>query len=43
MGITKEDIGKKITVEEYNQKCREAVLRYKDKWDEHYQKRWVIG
>jgi isoleucyl-tRNA synthetase len=34
LGITKEDIGKKITIEEYNQKCREAVLRYKDKWDE---------
>ena len=34
LGITKEDIGKKITVAEYNQKCREAVLRYKDKWDE---------
>jgi isoleucyl-tRNA synthetase len=34
LGITKEDIGKKISVDEYNQKCREAVLRYKDKWDE---------
>ncbi|MER3470514.1 MAG: isoleucine--tRNA ligase [Chitinophagaceae bacterium] len=34
LGITKEDIGKKISVVEYNQKCREAVLRYKDKWDE---------
>ena len=34
LGITKEDIGKKISVEEYNIKCREAVLRYKDKWDE---------
>jgi isoleucyl-tRNA synthetase len=34
LGITKEDIGRKISVEEYNQKCREAVLRYKDKWDE---------
>ena len=34
LGITKEDIGKKITIEEYNQKCREAVLRYKDKWDD---------
>jgi isoleucyl-tRNA synthetase len=34
LGITKEDIGVKITVEEYNQKCREAVMRYKDKWDE---------
>ena len=33
LGITKEDIGKKISVEEYNQKCREAVLRFKDKWD----------
>lgn len=34
LGITKEDIGKKITVEEYNKKCREAVLRFKDKWDD---------
>src|ERR1051325_7823991 len=34
LGITKEDIGKKISVEEYNKKCREAVMRYKDKWDE---------
>ena len=34
LGITKEDIGKKISVEEYNQKCREAVLLYKDKWDD---------
>jgi isoleucyl-tRNA synthetase len=33
LGITKEDIGKKISVEDYNKKCREAVLRYKDKWD----------
>ena len=34
LGINKEDIGKKISVEDYNQKCREAVLRYKDKWDD---------
>ena len=34
LGITKEDIGKKITVEEYNQKCRETVLRYKNQWDD---------
>jgi isoleucyl-tRNA synthetase len=34
LGITKEDIGTKISVEEYNQKCREAVVRFKDKWDE---------
>jgi isoleucyl-tRNA synthetase len=34
LGITKVDIGKKISVEEYNNACREAVLRYKDKWEE---------
>jgi isoleucyl-tRNA synthetase len=33
LGITKEDIGKKITVEEYNQACRKTVMRYKDIWD----------
>jgi isoleucyl-tRNA synthetase len=33
LGITKEDIGTKITVEEYNAKCRETVMRYKDMWD----------
>lgn len=34
LGITKEDIGVTITVEEYNRKCREAVGRFKDKWDD---------
>ncbi len=34
LGITKEDIGSKISVEEYNKKCRETVLRYKGEWDE---------
>ncbi len=34
LGITKEDIGKKISVEEYNQKCREAVMQYTDKWEQ---------
>lgn len=34
LGISKEDIGKKISVEDYNKKCREVVMRYKDKWDE---------
>ena len=34
LGITKEDIGKKISVEEYNQKCRETVMRFKDQWDD---------
>ncbi|MBG7629531.1 MAG: class I tRNA ligase family protein, partial [Bacteroidetes bacterium] len=33
LGITKEDIGKKITVEEYNDACRQAVLRYTDIWE----------
>jgi isoleucyl-tRNA synthetase len=34
LGITKEDIGKKITVDEYNQACRKAVMKYTDKWEE---------
>jgi isoleucyl-tRNA synthetase len=34
LGITKEDIGKTISVDEYNQKCRETVMRYKDMWDD---------
>lgn len=34
LGITKEDIGKKITVEEYNLACRREVMKYKDLWDE---------
>jgi isoleucyl-tRNA synthetase len=34
LGITKEDIGKKISVEDYNKKCREVVMQYKDKWDD---------
>lgn len=34
LGITKEDIGTKISIEEYNQKCRETVMRYKNLWDD---------
>ncbi len=43
LGISKEDIGKKISVEDYNRKCREVVMRYKDKWDDITQKMgyWV--
>ena len=43
LGITKEDIGKKISVEEYNQKCREAVMQYKGEWDDLTEKMgyWV--
>lgn len=33
LGITKEDIGKKITIEEYNNACKEAVMRYTDVWN----------
>jgi isoleucyl-tRNA synthetase len=32
LGITKEDIGKSISIEEYNKACREAVMRYTDQW-----------
>ncbi len=34
LGITKDDIGKKISVEEYNQACRTEVMKYKDLWDD---------
>ena len=34
LGITKDDIGKKISIEEYNQKCKEAVMKFKNEWDE---------
>ncbi len=34
LGITKEDIGKKITVEDYNKACRTEVMKYTDKWEE---------
>lgn len=34
LGITKEDIGKSISVDEYNHKCKETVMRYKDMWDD---------
>ena len=43
LGITKEDIGKKISVEDYNKKCRETVMKFKDQWDDLTQKMgyWV--
>ncbi|CAM3196832.1 isoleucine--tRNA ligase [Kaistella daneshvariae] len=34
LGITKEDIGKTISVEAYNQACRNAVMRYTDVWND---------
>ena len=34
LGITKEDIGKKISVDDYNHACREEVMKYKDMWDD---------
>ena len=43
LGITKDDIGKSISVEEYNRKCRETVMKYKDQWDDLTEKMgyWV--
>jgi len=43
LGITKEDIGKKISVEEYNAACRREVMRYTDVWNDLTEKMgyWV--
>ena len=34
LGITKEDIGRKISIEEYNRACREAVMEFTGMWEE---------
>ena len=34
LGITKEDIGKKITIEDYNNECKKAVMKYTDIWND---------
>ena len=43
LGITKEDIGKTISIEDYNKKCREVVMRYTDVWNDLTEKMgyWV--
>ncbi|CEN49870.1 isoleucine--tRNA ligase [Capnocytophaga canis] len=43
LGITKEDIGKKISVEDYNKACKEAVMRYTNIWNDLTEKMgyWV--
>ncbi len=43
LGITKDDIGKKISVEEYNTACKEEVMRYTDVWNDLTEKMgyWV--
>jgi isoleucyl-tRNA synthetase len=43
LGITKDDIGKKISIADYNRKCRETVMKYKDQWDDLTEKMgyWV--
>ncbi|TYR38219.1 isoleucine--tRNA ligase [Sphingobacterium phlebotomi] len=43
LGITKEDIGKKISVEAYNDACRKEVMKYTDVWNDLTQKMgyWV--
>ncbi len=38
LGITKEDIGKKISVDEYNDACRKNVMMYTDEWSDLTQK-----
>jgi isoleucyl-tRNA synthetase len=43
LGITKDDIGKKISIEAYNRKCRETVMMYRDQWNDLTEKMgyWV--
>lgn len=43
LGITKDDIGKKISVEDYNKACKEEVMRYTDVWNDLTEKMgyWV--
>ena len=43
LGITKEDIGKSISIEEYNRKCRENVMMYTSEWTDlsHKMGYWV--
>jgi len=43
LGITKEDIGKSISVEEYNEACKRTVMRYTDVWNDLTEKMgyWV--
>ncbi|KGO81142.1 isoleucyl-tRNA synthase [Flavobacterium beibuense F44-8] len=43
LGITKEDIGTKISVEEYNEACKRTVMRYTDVWNDLTEKMgyWV--
>ncbi len=43
LGITKEDIGTKISVEDYNKRCRESVMKFKGEWDDLTEKMgyWV--
>lgn len=43
LGITKDDIGKSITVEEYNNTCRREVMKYTDAWEDltHKMGYWV--
>ncbi len=43
LGITKEDIGKTISVEEYNEACKRTVMRYTDVWNDLTEKMgyWV--
>ena len=33
LGITKDDIGTKISIEDYNKECKKAVMQFKNKWE----------
>jgi len=43
LGITKDDIGKTISVEEYNERCRQTVMKFTDQWNDLTEKMgyWV--
>ena len=43
LGITKEDIGKTISVAEYNEKCRQTVMKFTDQWNDLTEKMGLLG
>ena len=43
LGINKDDIGKSISVEDYNNACKKAVMRYTDVWNNLTRKNGLLG
>lgn len=43
LGITKEDIGKTISVTEYNEACKKSVMQFTDKWADMSEKNGILG